>query len=60
MSRYNYDSDTWVFKCTKCGAGSAEGDFGPALKARQADPWNVTGLWCKICRGKSKEEEVSV
>lgn len=60
MSRYNYNSDTWVFKCTKCGAGSAEGDFGPALKARQTNPWGITGLWCKVCRDKFNEEKVLV
>lgn len=57
MTRYNYNSDTWVFKCIKCGVRSAEGDFGPALKARQSDPWVVTGLWCKPCRDNSRENK---
>lgn len=62
MNRYNLR--TWVFKCIKCGAGSAEGDFGPAYDAYKpiCDGYRVlsddiTGLCCKPCRNKIKEKK---
>ena len=56
MSRYNYDSSTWVVWCTECGAQSAEGDFVPAYKAYKT-AGHITGLWCKPCRDKVGEEK---
>ena len=56
MTRYNYNSDTWVFKCMKCKAKITRSAFASAYEAYKAGSDYITGLWCKSCRNKSEKE----
>lgn len=58
MSRYNYNSRTWAFTCTKCKAQGAEGDFIAAYEAYKVTEV-MDGLWCKACRDKLKKGKKS-